>query len=58
VLLKQFNLSNKDTATGVLSGATDERKTSHPLDGTEIEALWRLFNLLDQWDREEADREA
>jgi hypothetical protein len=55
VLPKQSNPPNNGSCTSVLTGSAGERESSGVLTAEEIEALHRLFILLDQWDRGEAD---
>jgi hypothetical protein len=52
VFPKQSNPPDHGTSTSVLTDSTGECGLS----GDEIEVLRGLFTLLDQWDREEANR--
>jgi hypothetical protein len=56
VLPKQSNPPDHGTSTSVLTDSTGKCGSSVLLGGDEIEALRGLFTLLDQWDREEANR--
>jgi len=56
VLPKQSIPPDHGTSISVLADSTDKCGSSVLLSGTEIEALRGLLTLLDQWDREEANR--
>ena len=56
MLSKQSIPPDHGTSTSVLADSTGEYESSGLLSGDEIESLLGLFTLLDQWDREEANR--
>jgi hypothetical protein len=58
VLSKQFNPSEKILSTCVPDASTDGDKSFCEMNEDEMKVLRRFLFLLDQWDRQEADREA
>jgi hypothetical protein len=58
VLSKQFNPSDKILSTCVPDASTDGGKSFCEMNEAEMQALRRFLFLLDQWDRQEAAREA
>jgi hypothetical protein len=57
VLPKQFNPSDKILSNCVPDAFADGPKSFRELTEAELEALRRFLALLDEWDRQEADRE-
>jgi hypothetical protein len=58
VLSNQFNPSDKILSTCVPDASTDGDKSFCEMNEAEMKALRQFLSLLDQWDHQEADREA